>query len=164
MTLQDASNIASVISAVAVVISLIYVGIEIRHNSRVVQLATQQTQADSTTNYLIPIALDPVFGDIAGRALAGETLTPLDHLRLGLMMNGVFAQFQAGYEAVQSNPKALRSWWAYREESLASWLLNPIFQAWWRSDRHLFSDGFAALVDRKLDEIAATQRAGAAPQ
>src|SRR5690606_27492832 len=119
MTLQDASNIAQVISAVAVVVSLIYVALEIRHNSYELRISTQQAQADAATGYLIPLGLDPMLEQIVGR-FAGGRMGPVDELRLSLICNGVFAQFQAGWEAARTERRALRPWWTYQERALSS--------------------------------------------
>lgn len=154
MTLQDASNIAQVISAVAVVVSLIYVALEIRHNSYELRISTQQAQADAATGYLIPLGLDPMLEQIVGR-FAGGRMGPVDELRLSLICNGVFAQFQAGWEAARTERRALRPWWTYQERALSSWLGSPLVQLWWGRDRLLFADGFRDLVDGKLAAILA---------
>ena len=105
-----------------------------------------------------------MFGDIVSRLLAGEQPTKLDRLRISLMMNGVFAQFQVGYEAVRANPKALKSWWTNREDALGGWLQAPVFRLWWKEDRYLFSEGFRAIVDGKVAELDAAEQAAAPPQ
>ncbi|MCC7266321.1 MAG: hypothetical protein IT546_03160 [Caulobacteraceae bacterium] len=163
MTLQDASDIAQVISAVAVVVSLIYVALEIRHNSYELRISTQQAQADAATGYLIPLGLDPMLEQIVGR-FAGGAMTPVDDLRMSLICNGVFAQFQAGWEAARMEQRVLRPWWTYQERALISWVRSPLVQLWWSRDRLLFADGFRDLVDGKLAAVLAeTPPPAAAP-
>ncbi|HYD45659.1 MAG TPA: hypothetical protein VEA79_10405 [Phenylobacterium sp.] len=154
MTLQDASNIAQVISAVAVVVSLIYVGLEIRYNSDEMRISTQQAQADAATGYLLPLGLDPMLGQIVERQMAGQ-VNPIDELRLTFIFNAVFAQFQAGWEAACTKGRSLRPWWTYQEKAMTAWLRSPPVQAWWSRDRDYFADGFRALVDGKLAAILA---------
>jgi hypothetical protein len=161
MTLQDASNIAQVISAIAVVVTLVYVGLEIRHNSAELRISTQQAQADAATGYLMPLGLDPMLGEILGRA--GQPAAAIDDLRLTLILNGVFAQFQAGWEAARTSGRSLKPWRLYQERALASWLGSPLVQVWWARDRGLFADEFCRLVDDKLAQVRAAQAAASAP-
>jgi len=58
MTLSDWANIGQVIAAVAVVVSLIFVGLQVRQNTKSSQAATLQLNADYWLNYITAIA-DP---------------------------------------------------------------------------------------------------------
>jgi hypothetical protein len=150
MTLQDASNIAQIVSAVAVVVSLIYVAYELRHNSRELRLSTLQAQADAASGYLMQIGTSERFEALVRRLTPQLGQAEADQLAVTLIMNGVFVQFQAGWEAQLAVRRELGGWWTYQENALASWLTSPVVQAWWARDRNNFSPSFRALVDGKL--------------
>ena len=155
MTLQDAANLAQVISAIAVVISLVYVAYEVRHNSRELRLSTQQAQADAATQYLIHLGTDPAFVELTERHTPPNVPSAIDQARVNLILHGVFVQFQAGWEAAGVERGALRRWWKYQEQALAGWLASPIIQEWWPRERLTFSEGFRQLVDARIEALKA---------
>lgn len=155
MTLQDASNIAQIVSALAVVVSLVYVAYELRHNSRELRLGTLQAQADASAGYLTTLGTSESFLALVGRLTPGAGQAESDQLAVTLILNGIFSQFQAGWEAQRLVRRELGGWWVYQEQALASWLVSPLVQGWWARDRTNFSEGFRALVDAKLAALAA---------
>lgn len=58
------STIMEVVSAAAVVVSLVYVAIEIRHNTEAVQSATYQQLVAASDEFLLVLAQDPELTDI----------------------------------------------------------------------------------------------------
>ncbi len=156
MTLQDASNIAQIVSAFAVVLSLVYVAYELRHNSRELRLSTLQAQADAASAYMMQLATSQSFTDLVARLTPGTDQAESDRLAVTLIMNGIFVQFQAGWEARQSARRELDGWWTYQERALANWLGSPIVRGWWVRDRMNFSDSFRAMVDGRLAAAAPT--------
>ena len=58
MSLQDWSNLAQVIGALAVVISLFYVGFQIKKNTSVVRLATVQAVHNNCADWYMNISND----------------------------------------------------------------------------------------------------------
>jgi hypothetical protein len=71
MTLSDWANIGQVIAAVAVVVSLIFVGLQVRQNTKSSQAATLQLNADYWLNYITAIA-DPKFSSVYAMVLPDE--------------------------------------------------------------------------------------------
>jgi len=163
MTLQDASDLAQVISAVAVVVSLVYVAHEVRHNSRQPRLSKQQAQADAASQYLTHLGTDPAFLEMVRRHTPPNVPTEMDRLQATLVLNGVFVQFQAGWEAAALDRRGLKGWWTYQERAMSTWLVSPIIQDWWARDRMNFSDDFRAAVDRKIAAFRAAAGAATGP-
>ena len=69
MTLNDLANIGQVIGAIAVVISLIYVALQIRQNTNAVRSATAQTVHEHFANWYHLIAADAELSRIAASGL-----------------------------------------------------------------------------------------------
>ncbi len=59
MTLEDLGNIGEFIGALAVVVSLAYLAVHIRHNTRTVRTSTYQAVVDSNMRSNDPILLNP---------------------------------------------------------------------------------------------------------
>lgn len=69
MTLQDWSNLAQVIGALAVVISLFYVGFQIKGNTSAVRSATAQAVHDNYADWYMTMAGDAELNQIAIKGL-----------------------------------------------------------------------------------------------
>ena len=69
MNLNDLANIGQVIGAIAVVISLIYVALEIRQNSNAVRSAAAQSVHEHFANWSHLIAADAELSRIAANGL-----------------------------------------------------------------------------------------------
>ena len=69
MTLQDWSNLAQVIGALAVVISLFYVGFQIKRNTSAVRSATAQAVHDNYADWYMTLARDAELNQIAIKGL-----------------------------------------------------------------------------------------------
>jgi hypothetical protein len=69
MTLQDIASIAEIAGAVAVVISLIYVGLQVRQNTAAVQSATAQAVHDNYAAWYINLSNDPSLNDLVIKGL-----------------------------------------------------------------------------------------------
>lgn len=70
MTLQDWGAIGELIGGVAIIISLIYVGLQIRQSTRASRAATSQEHTSQFINSISAL-LDPRFSDIFWRGLTG---------------------------------------------------------------------------------------------
>jgi hypothetical protein len=69
MSLNDLANLGQVIGALAVVISLIYVALQIRQNKNAVRSATAQTVHEHFANWYHLIAADAELAQIAANGL-----------------------------------------------------------------------------------------------
>jgi len=69
MNLNDLANIGQVIGAIAVVISLIYVALQIRQNTNAVRSATAQSVHEHFANWYHLIAADAELSRIAANGL-----------------------------------------------------------------------------------------------
>lgn len=69
MTLQDIANIADTVGGLAVVISLIYVGLQVRQNTAAIQSATAQAVHDNYAAWYINLSNDPALNDLVIKGL-----------------------------------------------------------------------------------------------
>ena len=70
MTLQDWAALSDVISGAAIIVSLIYVGLQVRHGTQATRAATAQAFTDQYISVLPPLR-EPYFADIYWRGLPG---------------------------------------------------------------------------------------------
>jgi len=77
------------VSAAAVVLSLIFVGVEVRQNTRATRGGTMQAISDASSEYMTAMALDPAFVTLIARVNEGATdadFEPEERLQLSMSM------------------------------------------------------------------------------
>ena len=99
--MERAIGVAEILSAVAVVVTLVFVATELRRNTKAIQSAAFQDLTDASTEYLLSIAADPEVSRIwaAGNRNPAELSAP-DSVRYYLLararwlrMQNVFSQW-----------------------------------------------------------------------
>jgi hypothetical protein len=79
MNLNDLANLGQVIGAIAVVVSLIYVALQIRQNTAAIRSATAQSVHEHFANWYQTFATDPSLVDVGvkgfGEKFAESRLT-----------------------------------------------------------------------------------------
>lgn len=151
MTLTDLSTVASLISSVAVLISLIYLAIQVRQAERNQQASIRQGRATRAVDIILA-AGDPALSEALPKGVAGDAaITP-----------GEFNQFAAIYGAFLAS--AEDTYLQYREGLISdslyasftgSWrqtMAQPGVRALWRLRRGGFESGFAAFIDTLMRE------------
>jgi hypothetical protein len=150
MTLSDLANIGQVIGSLAVVGTLIFVGLQVRDNSKVNQASALRQNADFWLNYWLHL-VDPKFTKIYTMGMSGRT--ELDKQQFGqfymlcrLTFLGCANQHyqyrrglldQSGYAGFETAMK----------EQIATF---PGMRAMWQLVRHTYSADFATFMDKKM--------------
>jgi hypothetical protein len=146
MTLSDLSNLGSFVSAIGVVASLIFVGMQLKQNTRAVRATASQAHIANWQGMLTPIIEHAEVAGIWRRGLSGMTnLTDDERVRFIIMVGGVFryievarlqwlhGQLEQTHWIILSrthteiaNQPGVRDYWAIRR----SWYAAD-FQAWY---------------------------------
>ena len=82
MNWEAVSAITDIIGVVAIVVSLIYVSVQIRQNTKVARAATRQAIADSTESLGNDLLNSAEMAEIFVKHMNGEKLEPSEDLRL----------------------------------------------------------------------------------
>ncbi|MDX1650129.1 MAG: hypothetical protein R3263_09775 [Myxococcota bacterium] len=155
MTLQDLGNLGEFVASVAVIVSLIYLAVQIRQNSRLVRSEIDQAQTDGHTRYLALLAQDADLARLCRRGLAQEPLDEDERFRFSWLMHHVFAQLQSAFFHYRSGIISAEQWETPRRVA-ALWLASPAVRAWWRRENRIFRDEFVRHVERELVTDAGT--------
>jgi hypothetical protein len=158
VSLQDLGSIGELIAAIATVVTLVYLAIQIRHNSRAMDRSNEFAQASSIHDITLlfnelnwRLASDGELADIYTRALAGEDLTPAESTR--------FVAFVATIENLVGQ-QSLELGYSELDSSSALTLFGPILRQlletkdgakWWSDTApHLYIQEFRNQVDAAL--------------
>lgn len=146
MTLEQASALAQIFAAVAIVPSLVFVGLQLHANTRQMRIATAAGYYDIYRDHMLP-ATSQDFADIFQRSFSGqEDLNEVDRVRL----NSYFAVFTRGYQVLhyQAAQNVFdATFWDGAQNHFADLLASRGFQQYWATRRHHFNPAFQAFTD-----------------
>ncbi|NCF21316.1 MAG: hypothetical protein GWP63_24100 [Haliea sp.] len=151
MNLDMAANYADVVGGIAVITSLIYVGIQIRRNTMVSQgIATQQTFASTQTIYSWH-AEDSGASELYTRFNQGEKLTTAEQVRMIHLMLGMVEQYQVYFILNKLNMMDKESFDSFFRKILLV-LSTPAAKHWFTTNKNFFRRDFVDYVENLLDE------------
>lgn len=158
MTLSDLADIGQVIGSVAVVASLIFVGLQIRQNTKANRASTLQMNADYWLTYLTTLA-DSRFGDLYSKGALGRE--KLDGAQFGSFFFLCRATFMGcenqhyQYRSRLLDEDAYRGYEATIREQIAAF---PGVRAMWQLVKHTYGTEFVKFLDMQIARTPAHDR------
>lgn len=155
MTLAELGALGELIGAVASVVLLVYIAIQIRHSSRSLQLNTRATEAASRQAFAaqdqayLHSSLDPSVLAIAVSKLErGEELSALERSQLIARQHLNFRVFETAFSQYRKGVLDEREWGRYRR--IIEFLMHGDDPArdMWAGLRDVFDPDFVAEVER----------------
>jgi GMP synthase PP-ATPase subunit len=148
--LKDVASIAEVIGAIAIIISLVYVGIQVDDSTRAVRSATANETATAISAWYAEVGIDANATQVFLDGIADpESLSREETGQFIYMMHGLMLQYQAAYYLSQEGTldEELR-------ESVTNTILGirdqPGIHLYWRQRGKLFKPSFREHVDGLL--------------
>ena len=146
-TLAELAELAEIIAAVSVVVSLVYVGRELKSNTAAVRAESLQGVADASGQLLSTVAADSVLARI--RQVGNRDITRLNEAeayRYGLLLRQSLLTLQNVYFQNELGVLDERVWEGYRRVVCELWS-NSGVRATWELHRQALDPGFAAMVE-----------------
>jgi len=153
MNWEAIGAVGEILGALAVVISLGYVAVQIRQNTEVTKdLAGQNlTTANSEINYLIA-SNDDLAKILYEGTKDRDSLTEHEQLRFNTLLFAIYNQFDFAYRRHREGKLEDASWKKIKYE-IPVYLHLPGWLSWWHQDKIRFSAEFVAFVDKELSEF-----------
>lgn len=135
LSLADWGHIAEIFGAVAVVVSLVYVGVQLQQNTEAIQAQTSQQVMATYTDAQLPILGEESIAPILVKADAGQPLTTEEAYRLDVWAHLVISNWEQTYRSHQNGQledEVWEAWDRYFRWSLKlpyvrdAWVNNPI--------------------------------------
>jgi hypothetical protein len=152
MSFQQLSELAQIVASVGVVVSLIFVGLQIKQNTRALQRAEHNSTMEQWTVIRQAIAQNRDIAELMTAGLQGErALDAADQLRLEQMLQeNAWAAFHI-WDRTQRGIFPKGTFEATAGALLGTLLRTPGGETWWRSAKQIgFHPGFVADVDAVL--------------
>lgn len=150
LKLPELANLAEIIGAFAVVISLVYVGIQVNDSAGAVRAASANDANVALQNWYLQIGSDQQTSALFYEALTSEeALSDQEEFQFLMMLHGAFLAFQNSYLLAEEGTidSELR-------EAITAAILGvnalPGMKRYWRQRRSYLHSGFADYVDQLL--------------
>jgi hypothetical protein len=160
MILQELAWLGTTMSGIGVILTVIYVSIQIRNNTRAVRASAFQQVVNSFAAISFDIAKDKNLADLflrAGRDFA--SLTDVERVQYTFMLLSFLRRAENVYFQTEIRTLHERHWYGIRESTKAV-MASPGARACWTEIRNRFNPQFAAFIDelseRKLDRVSET--------
>jgi hypothetical protein len=150
MSLNDLANIGQVIGALAVVVSLIYVALQIRQNTAAIRSATAQSVHEHFARWYQSFATDASLVDIGVKGL--KDYASLSETEKARFVSTFMAFLSYGQNAFLKWRQGLLSpsLWLGWEQVLMNLLGAPGGKSLWKERAYLFGEEFRRYVEGDL--------------
>lgn len=163
MTLTDLASIGTLISSVAVLISLIYLALQVKVTEKNQRAMINQGVLTRTVD-MVKWNADPHISDLVTRVFSGETEFSAEEInRLRLIMRVRLSNFQDAY--LQRHLR-LSDEITYENASIGIKLLmaQPVFRSMWRRHRDTYAAELIEIVDQLIRDTPLTPPADSVAQ
>lgn len=144
------TRIGRALAAAAGILSVVFVGMEVRQNTKAVRGATYQAVAEANTDWLAMLATQPELGNLLQRWSTGDTTLTEREVGTVYTLQLLFWRTveNAHYQYLQGS---------LPEEVVRRWippdmLENPVLRDWWAGSRDRFTPAFVEYVEAVVRE------------
>ncbi len=148
MTLEDLGNIGEFVAAIAVVISLIYLAVQIRQNTRSVRASSYHAVVTNLSNISANIGHNAPVADLFVRGQTDlQALSPTEQRQFAFLVVSVFRNLEDIFYQFNQNMVDEVVWagWKHR---ITRYFWQPGVQAWWPTWRDDCHPDFKEFLER----------------
>jgi len=149
MTLQDLGSVGEFVAALATIVTLVYLAIQIRHNTRASKEDATRRLVLANSDATMEMVRDEKLTEVVGKGFLGEDLAFTDQLRFNGFLFSYYNQVDYAYERFREGTLDERSWNKIAKE-IPIYIGSPGGIKWWARDKVRFSPEFVSYVDGAL--------------
>ena len=147
MTWEAISAVGQIVGAVGVIISVIYLALQVRSNARQTRLASMLAMSRAFNQWLQSLAENAEVGELYYRGVRDfAAMKGSDLPRFSALMDHLFRIYEDMYYQKLEGHLDPRVWRGF-EAPMRDIIAYPGIQAWWRSRSHWFSREFADFIN-----------------
>jgi hypothetical protein len=152
MNWEAIGAIGEVSGAVAVVVTLIYLAKQIQHSASASRSEAHQRAAQSLREVVLELA-KPETAELWLRASDYDSLSPVERLRVGAILTGIFTNFETSFYEHQRGTLEPEVWDARVNRIRALLRDRPAAHVVWRNVQQdlTFGKSFAEFVNREIN-------------
>jgi hypothetical protein len=147
VTLNELGNLGEFISGLAVVVTLVYLALQIRHNTRAVRSSMHQDMIESTLRIAESVSDTEDLGRIVLHADEDyDELTELERIRFDAYAERMFSNFESVFYSYR-NSMIEEDLWETWESSYLSDVSRVSMRRYWREERPQHLRDFMDFID-----------------
>jgi hypothetical protein len=156
MTLEDIYYVGQTIAVVALFLSIVFVGYQIRQNTRAIKATSHHAVTDSFNQLNALLIGDPSLGRMWRLGMAGlKNLGEDEQVSFSFMLLAYSRIFETLYYQYK-NGTMEKKLYAAELRTLEWTVARPGFLEWWADNPISLSAEFRAFIDRLIAEASAT--------
>jgi hypothetical protein len=149
LNLRSAALVAEIIGGLAVVVSLIFVGVQLAQANKLERNAAMQRQVDAVTMLSRQVIDTPGLSDSFGRANRGETLTRDEKVRLDAFLTYADRTWEGLYLQYLDGQIDKDLWAAHRSQALPV-NNSPVSRVVWNARKDWYTPKYRAFREAEL--------------
>ena len=152
MTIQEWGAIGEFIGGIAIIVSLVYVGLQIKQNTKATKMSSAHSYLDTQNGYVGLINQSSSLADVLDRGANDlEALKGGEVVQFSAFHDQSFSSFQTFFIEWRDGWLDERLWNFYKH-AMADLLSHPGIQTWWSNRKHWYSEEFREYVDATMAE------------
>ena len=154
MNIELIAQIAEIVAAIGVIISLFYVGVQIRQSTRATKLAAVQAVEATLARSEQMIVQDAGFAEILRRGLtaAGGELPDTDRLRINVFYRHHLRAYQSAYYQFKSSALDPAVWAGHAKTLAAIFQADRGLREHFAVEKYMLEPTFVAFCEKLLNE------------
>jgi hypothetical protein len=149
LSLADLANLGEFVGGVMVIVSLVYLAINIRQNTLAVRMAAHEHVFATFREIISPVKTDERLAGLLRSAVNFESLPPESQIPIASFYSEVLLHFQNCHVLYRRGALEEETFRAYENYVLSS-LANPGVNVWWQHHRHVLAPITVELLDARL--------------
>ena len=146
-TLEDLGNIGEFIGGIGVVVTLIYLAIQIRQNTASVRTAAGMDTARQVAEWADRMVVYPELGRIYNLSAEDpDSLEPEEASRFLFYIAEIFLIYEGQYQMYRQKHIA-NDMWIPKRDILLGFMKNPLIETWWVNRVSSFSESFYNYIE-----------------
>ena len=153
MNLEQLANLAEFISAIAVLVTLIYLAVEIRQNTTAVKGSTLAGNTEIWTSLLLQVADSENLGSYVSGSTGNADIKPKEFTQFLFYCRVIFVSFENQFYQYTNGTLDSEIYQGYERSLSHELLVYRGFRMYWSLYRHVFSPAFVERVDRLIESL-----------
>ena len=157
MTLDQLGNIGELVGGIAVVASLIYVGVQLKQSAKVTRASVRQSIASRAGEAQFLVAQNDELLAVVTKLFQQEKLSPQENVRLHFFLGGLFRGTEEAYLLYREGFLD-DDYWSTRANLALNYLRYPgVFEVWQGRFRSVYHPAFVEWVESQFPRDAGQQ-------
>jgi len=149
MNWEAIGAVAEILGALAVVGSLLYLAVQVRHSANATQAASRYATAQLTTDILVATTSDAELASILRRGQNDpDSLSDDEGFRFDILLYAIFDQWETMFSQLQRGAFSEEDWEKYDTTIIGMYFAQPGTQRFWETASDAYSTSFREYVDQ----------------